>query len=366
MSYISLLIKPASGSCNMSCEYCFYCDEAQKRKQASYGTMSEATLKNVIRKGVLVATSGCTIGFQGGEPTLCGIEFFKKAVEFSKQYNKRKIPIQFTLQTNGYKITPEFCEFLKENNFLIGLSVDGTKATHNRYRHNHKGEDTYDRMLATAQLFDQYQVEYNILTVVHKETASKIQDIYQDYKKRGWKYLQFIACLDPLGEVPGKMEYSLTPQMYGAFLCQLFDLWYKDYKKGKQPYIRQFENYIGILAGYLPESCEQRGICGIQHVVEADGSVYPCDFFVLDQYRIGNFNENSMVQIQENCEKIEFIKSSINHSQECETCKWFTLCRGGCKRNRNDAGENYFCEGYKKFFQECFDRMEEIKKDITR
>lgn len=364
MPPVNLLLKPASGLCNMQCDYCFYCDEAEKRKQASYGLMSEETLSNVIRKSVLYAEGSLTIAFQGGEPTLCGIKFFENVIKYVSYYNRNNIAIHYALQTNGYGITKEWCEFFVKHGFLVGLSVDGTRQIHNLYRHNKKGEGSYDRVIKAAELFDQYDVEYNILTVIHKKTAQNIEEIYKEYKRRGFHYLQFITCLDPLGEERGKKEYSLLPKDYGNFLITLFRLWYRDYKKGCQPFIRQFDNYVSMLAGYPPESCEQRGVCGIQNVVEADGSVYPCDFYALDDYCLGNLNQISMSRIQKKREEIGFIERSMNHSEECRACKWFQICRGGCYRSREGEKDNYFCEGYQMFFEACYPQLEDIVKDI--
>lgn len=364
MPPISLLIKPASSLCNMKCDYCFYIDESEKRNKSSYGLMTDKTLKNIIRKGVLYAEGACTIAFQGGEPTLSGLEFFNNMINYVKQYNKNNAKISFTIQTNGYALTEEWCEFLSKHNFLVGLSVDGTEKIHDLYRHTPDGKGTYQRILKTVELFNQYHIDYNILTVVHKEVAENITDIYRDYKKRGWKYLQFIACLDPLNEKRGDKEFSLLPETYGEFLIQLFELWYQDYLGGNQPYIRQFENYIGIQMGYIPESCEQRGVCSIQHVVEADGSVYPCDFYVLDNYNLGNLNQISMKHIQSKCEELNFIQRSVSVPKHCLDCRWKTLCRGGCYRNRDGLTHNYFCKSYKMFFETCHKRINKIVKDL--
>ena len=368
MPPVNLLIKPASGMCNMRCKYCFYYDETEKRQQASYGLMLEKTLKNVIRKTVLVASGSATIAFQGGEPTLCGLPFFKKVVEFVNHYNRNHIHIEYALQTNGYGITQEWCRFFAKNHFLIGISVDGLKEIHDEYRHSSKSfGPTYDRIMETIDMFDRFGVEYNILTVVHRKVARNIKEIYRDYRRRGWNYMQFITCLDPLGEERGKEEYSLLPKDYGQFLIDLFDLWYEDLKKGDQPYIRQFDNYVAMALGYWPESCEQRGTCGIQNVVEADGSVYPCDFYVLDDYCLGNLNDMSLQAIYDKREEIGFISRSQNHPEECKACPWFKLCRGGCYRSRvTEHGDakcwNYFCEGYKMFFEACYERLLEAAK----
>lgn len=365
MPPISVMIKPSSGMCNMRCDYCFYCDEAQKRTQESYGFMTEETLKNVIRRTMLRAEKFVSYAYQGGEPTLRGLTFFQKAMEYQKQYNKRGIQVMNALQTNGYAIDEDWCRFFKENRFLIGISVDGTEWIHDTYRHDKSGGPTYQRVMRAIELLDRYKVDYNILTVVNKTVAANIKEIYDFYRTKGWHYQQYIACLEPLGEPRGAAEYALTPRQYGEFLITLFDLWYEDWKKGKQPNIRRFENYVGILAGYQPEACEQQGMCGIQNVVEADGSVYPCDFYMLDEYRLGNLNENQMNEIDEKRLEIGFWERSTRLTEACRDCEYYSVCRGGCQRNREydeqvGAYRNYFCESYRMFFDACLERMQEI------
>ena len=366
MPAISVMIKPASGLCNMRCDYCFYYDEQSKREHASFGMMSETTLKNVIRRTLLHAEGVYSLAFQGGEPTLCGLDFFKKVMEYIKQYNRNHVQIQLALQTNGYGITEEWAVFFAENHFLIGLSCDGTAAIHNTYRHPNDKGNSYTRLEQTAALFDKHHVDYNILTVVHKDTAEHIEEIYHNFYKKGWRYLQFITCLDPLGEPRGMQPWSLLPETYGMFLCKLFDLWYKDYKKGDAPFIRQFENYVGILLGMEPESCEQRGFCQGQLIVEADGSVYPCDFYVLDEYRMGNFNTDRLDVVEVKRNTNNFQGRSRIHAEKCRRCKWFFICRSGCYRSRIEPGINYFCEGFQMFFEHCFDRLEGIAKEAAK
>ena len=369
MPPISVLIKPSSGMCNMKCDYCFYCDEMKKRRRESYGFMTEQTLKNVIRKTMFHAEGMISYAYQGGEPTLRGIAFYEKAMEYQRHYNKCGIRVNNAMQTNGYLIDDEWCKFFRENHFLIGLSVDGTKQIHDLYRHGRRGEPTFDRIKKAAELMDQYGVDYNILTVVTQKTAGHAAEIYNYYKEQGWKYQQYIACLDPLGEDRGKTPYALNPEQYGMFLTELFNLWYEDWKKGEQPYIRQFENYIGILLGYQPESCEQRGSCGIQNVVEADGSVYPCDFYALDEYKLGNFNCNRLEEIDKKRKEIAFVEQSQIVAENCKNCKFYKICKGGCRRNKdfnamNGEYENYFCKSYRIFFDICLERMIQIVEII--
>ena len=285
--------------------------------------------------------------------------------------NTKKIPISYSLQTNGYCLEEEWAEFFAEHKFLVGVSLDGVKATHDSQRLTAKGEGSFAGVMKTIELFNKHKVEYNILTVVNQKVASEIAKIYEFYKKQGWHYQQYIACLDPLEEAHGENEYALEPKQYGRFLIELFELWYADWKNGTQPYIRQFENYVGILLGYQPEACDQRGICGIQNVVEADGSVYPCDFYMLDEYRLGNFNANQMEEINAKRKEIGFIERSLQLKESCKSCPYFTICRGGCQRNRDydqvsGMYENYFCKSYEMFFDACLPKMKEMAETLKR
>lgn len=362
MRSISIMVKPASGNCNMHCDYCFYYDEMQNREQTSYGMMSRDTMKQVIRRTLMHTEQYYSLAFQGGEPTLCGIDFFKDVLSFIRLYNVNNAEIHLALQTNGYAINEEWAKFFADNHFLIGLSVDGLPELHRAFRHGNDGGDSYDHITRTAELFDQYGVEYNILTVVHRETTKHAKEIYETYKQRGWKWLQFINCLDPLGEEPGSRPYSLRPEDYAVFLKDLFACWYRDFKKGEQPYIRMFDNYIGAYLGYMPEACDQRGECGVSYVVEADGGVYPCDFYVLDDYLLGNFRRDIPDAIDRKRKEICFVERSRKIPEECRKCKYGALCRNGCYRTREvqKDGKNYFCSAYKEFFDAYWPQIREI------
>ncbi len=368
MPSLSVMIKPASGQCNMACSYCFYCDEAKKREQGSFGMMSEQTLRNVIRKTMLNAEGSITYAFQGGEPSLRGLDFFQKVIEFEQKYNHNGIRVFNAFQTNGLLLDEAWCRFFAEHGFLVGLSLDGTKATHDRFRKDLGNQPTYDRVAQAAALMDRFGVEYNILTVVNSEVATHIDEIYADYKQRGWRYQQYIACLDPLEEERGLNPWSLTPEVYGRFLSRLFDLWYEDWKQGQQPYIRSFENYIAILLGYQPESCEQNGRCTAQCVVEADGSVYPCDFYVLEQWKLGNFNTDRFDAIHRSDKIGAFVERSYELDPKCPDCEFYKLCRGGCQRQRDHKPQgfyaNYFCEAYRIFFRRSMTRMLKIAESL--
>lgn len=370
MPPLSILIKPVSGLCNMKCDYCFYCDEAGKRSQRDYGFMTEGTLKNVIRKTILQAEGSITYAFQGGEPTLRGLDFFRRAIAYQKQYNKNNITVMNGFQTNGYLLDDDWCRFFREHGFLVGISLDGTETLHNAYRHSWEGAGTYGRVLKSIHLLEKYGIDFNILTVVTGQTAEHIEEIYRSYAEHGWGYQQYILCLDPLGEPHGNRLYGITPEQYGRFLITLFRLWYGDWEKNRQPYIRQFENYIAILLGYQPEACDQRGTCSIQTVVEADGSVYPCDFYVLDDYKLGNLNTQRLGEIHSHSKGAGFVERSKRLAEDCISCKYYRICRGGCQRSRDyiegtGLYRNYFCESYRMFFDECLGKMEFVAETIS-
>ena len=366
MPALSLLIKPASGNCNMRCRYCFYADELDNREIRSYGKMSVDTMRTIVDKAMEYGDYECTIAFQGGEPTLAGLDFYRDLVAYVTAHeNPKKLKIHYALQTNGYLINEEWAAFLGENHFLVGVSLDGLKEIHDRYRLDAAGKGTYQRVISAIRLLEKHQVEYNILTVVTAATARNGQKIYNYFKKNHFGYQQYIECLDPIGEEPGQHEYSLTPEKYGEFLKSMFDAWYLDMRSGTYVYNRYFENLMMIMAGQQPESCNMRGVCGKQWVFEADGSVYPCDFYALDQWRLGNIQENSFEEMDEKRDELGFIQWSMRQQEDCQKCRWFGLCRNGCRRNREPVtaehtNRNYFCKSYQMFFEYAYPRLTEI------
>ena len=372
MPALSLLIKPASGSCNMRCRYCFYADEQDKREVYSYGRMTVDTMKSIVEKAMEYADHDCTIAFQGGEPTLIGLEFYQELVEYVAAHkNPKHLRIHYALQTNGYLMDERWAEFFAKHHFLIGVSLDGTREVHDRYRVDAEGKGTYQKVLAAIRLLEAYQVEYNILTVVNAASARNAQKIYNFFKKTGIRYQQYIECLDPIGEVPGQHEYSLTPARYEHFLKSIFDAWYLDMKSGTYVYNRYFENLMMILDGQRPESCSMNGRCGRQWLIEADGSTYPCDFYALDEWRLGNINQDSFEQMDEKREALGFVQWSRQIPEQCKNCKWFGLCRNGCRRNREPVTAdctqvNYFCPAYQGFFEYAYPRLVEIYRMYVR
>lgn len=370
MPSISMLIKPASSICNMKCRYCFYHDEAANRSVASYGIMKADTADAIIRRAMNEATLSVTFAFQGGEPTAAGLDYFERFCELVKGYNKNNLKVVYSIQTNGiYLNGGKWAEFFKKNDFLVGLSFDGLRECHDLNRVDTSGKGTAARVLANADLLDKYKVEYNILTVVNASTARRIVKIYNFYKKRGWRYLQFIPCLDPL-EDGGDNSFQLSAESWLRYNKTLFDLWYPDYRSdildGCLPIsIRHFDDYLRTVYGIRPEACGTTGICAIQNVIEADGSVYPCDFMATDEYKLGNIKTESFRELFESNRAQDFIRTSCIHSEKCRQCRWYGICVGGCARMKHD-NQYIYCEANKAFYDYTYERITELSKLIIR
>ena len=361
MSNIGMLIKPASSLCNMRCTYCFYADVVSNRSTKCYGIMSPDTQKLLIQKAFDSADEFCSFAFQGGEPTLAGIDFYKRQIFLETQYNKRSIPVAHSIQTNGLAIDDEWAKFLSENNFLVGISLDGPKKIHDSLRIDTAGNGTFDRVMNAISLLERYGVEYNILTVVSKKVAIYPKEVYTFFKEYNFKYIQFIECLDPFDGNTG--EYSLTPEVYCRFLKRIFDEYYNDFRRGNYVSIRSFDNYVNMLRGIPPEACGMNGMCNPYPLIEANGNIYPCDFYVIDKYLVGNIHTHGLNIVNSSDIAKNFALDSAYIAPECRRCKWYKLCRGGCRRCREPFANgkpslNKFCSAYKEFFEYAYPRME--------
>lgn len=356
MPPVNVLIKPASSACNMRCAYCFYRDVAGNREHAFEGMLSLEQMEQIIAAAVEYAEGICSFAFQGGEPTLAGLDFFRQVVALEEKYRRPGLQIRNAIQTNGFCIDEEWVEFLGKNDFLVGLSLDGPAELHDLNRRDNQGKRTHDRIMKTVRLFEKHKVEYNILCVVTGKNAKSIQRIYQFYKKQNFKWLQFIPCLEPLEQERGEESYHLSVRNYGDFLIRIFDLWYQDLQKGEYVSIRHLDNWLAILLGEPPESCDMIGHCSVQFVIEGDGGVYPCDFYVLDQWRLGTVGEQSFAELAQSDTAKRFIQTSLAVPEKCRACLAYRVCRNGCRRNRLEVGgmasENYYCDAYRRFFTE--------------
>jgi len=364
-----VMIKPSSSNCNMRCNYCFYHDISNKRAKKSYGFMDVDLLEVIVQKAITETQEEVTFAFQGGEPTLVGLDYFKRLIQYEQKYNQKNLKINHAIQTNGVLIDQEWARFLAKNHFLVGISLDGPKSIHDFFRLDQKGMGTYQRIIDGIENLKKYQVDFNILSVVTSQLARHAHQVYRFFQKKGFKYIQFIPCLFPLKESPGQYSYSLTPERYGNFLKTLFDLWYHDVINHDIVSIRYFDNLLQMMLGYPPESCDMVGHCACQFIIEANGGVYPCDFYVIDQWYLGNIKEQSFSQFFNSPLAQQFIRSSAYNDTACRECSWFRICRGGCRRWQEPFIEgkpriNYLCPAYRDFFAYTIERFKEIVEKI--
>ena len=346
MPPISLMLKPVSSSCNMKCKYCFYHSLAEYREQADYGNMSDKILELAIKKAFDYASGDRVyLAFHGGEPLLRGIEFYRKAIEYINKYNRKNSEFIVAFQTNGLPIDDEWCEFFKENHCLVGISLDGDRAA-NRYRVDNDGNETFDRVLDALDSLQYYEVDFNVLTVATKHVAKNIKAVYEFLTSRGYKYLQFTPCLKPF-EKEATDDIYMNGEEYGEYLIELTRLYFDDYINHNYVSVRQIDNFVRLVNKYPAFQCGMNGNCSYQFVIEADGTVFPCDFYCVDQYRLGNIGYDEFENMQKGKIQTDFVTSSTIVEEKCKMCKYYALCRNGCKRERPDIDK---CTAYNKYF----------------
>lgn len=360
MKTVSVLLKPASGRCNLRCKYCFYEDVSELRQEPDLGFMSEATAEQLISQAAAHAQERISFAFQGGEPMLRGLPFFETFVALERRYLPSHLLVEHSIQTNGTLVNDEWARFFRDNHFLVGLSLDGTKDLHDGNRIDHFGKGTWNTVTRSLKLLQTWEVPVNLLCVITGAAARRGQAVYQNLKKLGARYLQFIPCLDPLEEERGNRPFSLSPERYGHFLCTVFDLWYQDWERGDYTSIRLFDDYVHLLAGQPAGTCATAGTCGRYFVVEGDGSVYPCDFFVLDSWRMGKLGMQTFAELADSERALRFCTEGRGTPRQCANCQWLPLCNGGCRRDWIGMDRNYHCTALRTFFAYAYPRLRQM------
>ena len=365
MPPVSLMIKPASSNCNLRCKYCFYHDLASCREMPSHGMMTLSTLEDILKKAFEFADGSMVmISFQGGEPLLAGKDFFRGFASMLPRLNTKRSAVHVGVQTNGTLIDEEWCDIFLKNRYLVGLSLDGDAVT-NVLRIDAKGEDTFDRVYSAAKMLQAKKVDFNILTVITKPVVDNISRVYSFFRKNKFKHLQFIPCLKPLGmpkadtpesfyengdEAENMMnaeDFHINAEDYEIFLKKAFSLYTRDYIDGRYTSIRLFDNFVRLAHSQRAEQCGMNGHCTHQYVIEADGEVYPCDFYCTDEYSLGNILDTDFAKLERSPKAIKFIEESLGIEEKCKECNYYRLCKNGCKRERIDLDK---CTAYKNFF----------------
>lgn len=327
---LSVLIKPASALCNLRCKYCFYMDESKNRAVPSHNVMQLEYVDILVDRIVeyLDGSGIANISFQGGEPTIAKVEYFNYFISKMKKYPN--IETHYSIQTNATLLDDDFIKLFKENNFLVGVSLDGYKQNMDSFRFGPNINSVYEKVMESINLLKKHHVDFNILTVVTRDLAKHPKQLFDFYLSNNFEYVQLIPCLPSFAEEDDGM--SLRPQDYTAFYNEFFKAWINKYKKGNYINVNLFENIAGLIQGYYPYQCGMLGKCISQYVIESNGDVYPCDFYCLDEYLMGNIKDKSFKQLSISDGSKQLLKTSNCEKKICETCKYRNMCHGGCQR----------------------------------
>lgn len=376
-----LMAKPAGPACNLACTYCFY---LSRWDQGGVKGMDDARLEAYVRD-YLAAHPGpeVTFAWQGGEPTLLGLDFFRRAVALQQAHRPPGKLVQNAIQTNGLLLDEEWCRFLAQERFLVGLSCDGPPELHDRRRVDRGGKGTAQRVLAAAALLRRNKVEFNLLCVVGAHNVDRPRQVYRFLSRLGTPFLQFIPLVErrrpasagvhdyagPPGQDPAAEldPVSVTPEGWGGFLCAVFDEWVQ--ADVGTVFVRDFDNWLGMWTGLPSSLCIHAETCGDALVVEADGSVYSCDHYVYPQHRLGRLGEEPLAAMVEGPRQRAFGDDKRDGlPAACRSCRWLKLCHGGCPKHRFPAAAGqppapHLCAGWMEFFAHAapaFERMVEL------
>jgi len=356
-----LLIKPVGADCNLRCDYCFYLRAEDLYPQRGRHVMADTVLETMIAGLMRQRFLQSVFAWQGGEPTLAGVDFFRRVVALEEQHGVAGQEVANSLQTNGLLIDAEWCRLFHDYKFLVGLSVDGPREIHDAIRHTAGGKGTWDKALDAARLMDQHQVSYNILCVIHAGNVGQGADLVRWFVREGFPYLQFIPCLEP------GLHHSVPPDAYGDFLCDAFDYWCKD-GLGKVS-IRDFDALLASALGEPPQLCTFGRKCNHYVVIEHTGDVYPCDFFVFEEWKLGNVMDAPLETFFES-EKYKRFAQQKYSVPACRGCQWRSLCYGGCQKDRRCAPSlahpSPFCAAYKRFFKHATPKLKVLAKKAQR
>lgn len=326
---ISVLIKPASSSCNLRCSYCFYADVSESREVRNHGNMSPETIDCLTARidEALEHEGTANISFQGGEPTVAGLDYFRSFTQSMARFPN--IMVNYSIQTNGTLLDKEWAQFFHDHHFLVGVSLDGYQTNMDRFRYDAKKKGVYYRVLAGIDELKKADVEFNILTVVTSELAAHPKALFEFYRSHKFNYVQLIPCLPGLYESD---DMALTPERYSSFYIQFFRVWREAWMRGTHISVNLFDNLAGMLGGELPYQCGMIGKCFVQYVIESNGDVYPCDFYCLDEYCLGNLKDRSFREMSESAQADSFLAGSACTKKPCESCPYLNFCHGGCRR----------------------------------
>ncbi len=381
-----VMTKPVSSMCNLSCRYCYYLEKAnlyRNEDKAGRFTMSEDLLERFIRDYIESQTMPQVLfSWHGGEALMRPLSFYKRVVELQKRY-ARGVQIDNSIQTNGTLLTDEWCEFFRENGWLVGVSIDGPQEFHDEYRRNKMGQPSFRKVMQGINLLNKHGVEWNALAVVNDFNADYPLDFYNFFKEIDCRYIQFTPIVERLyphkdgrhlaspmdnGKV-SLADFSVSPEQWGEFLVTLFDEWVKE-DVGKY-FIQLFDATLANWVGQQPGVCTMARTCGHAGVMEYNGDVYSCDHFVFPEYKLGNIRTHTLVEMMYGERQQQFgMDKYVKLPAQCKNCEFLFACNGECPKNRfaftadGEPGLNYLCSGYKRYFRHVAPYMDFMKQEL--
>ena len=377
-----VMLKPAGARCNLRCRYCYYLEKDHLYAGNDAHFMSERLLEKFIADYMQAQTTPEVLfTWHGGEALLRPIAFYERALQLQRRYARGRQVVN-SIQTNGTLLTPEWCEFLRENGFLVGISIDGPRDVHDAYRRTSADGPSFDRVMQGLQLLKDHHVEWNALAVVNNLNVVQPREFYRFFKDIGCQYLQFAPIVerivsrdDGLTLAPGMQEggrltsHSITPSQWGRFLCDLFDEWVV--ADVGSIFVQIFDATLANWVGVTPGICSLSAHCGHAAVMEHNGDVYSCDHFVYPEYRLGNLNEKTITEMVYSPQQQRFAQmKTAMLPRQCRECPFLFACHGECPKNRflrdkyGNAGLNYLCEGYRQFFSHVTPHMNFMRREL--
>lgn len=380
-----VMLKPIGSKCNLDCDYCYYLEKANLYKNEEKAhVMSEKLLENFVKQYIESQTMPqIMFTWHGGETLMRPLSFYKKAVELQKKYGRGR-QIENSLQTNGTLLNDDWCKFFKENNFLIGISIDGPQEFHDEYRRDKMGRPSFHKVMKGIRVLQKHGVEYNVMAVVNDYNSEYPIEFYRFFKEIGAQFIQFTPIVERLRQTDSPLKlataeddsqtaklahYSISPEKWGSFLCAVFDEWIKE--DVGRIFVQIFDSTLANWVGEQPGLCTMAKTCGHAGVMEFNGDVYSCDHFVFPEYYLGNINVSPLASMMYSERQLKFGNDKFDRlPKQCRECEFLFACYGECPKNRfvNDKygnpGLNYLCEGYYTFFKHVAPYMDFMKGEL--
>ena len=378
-----IMTKPVGAICNLACDYCYYLEKSKLYQESPKHIMSDELLEKFIKEYIESQTMPQVLfTWHGGETLMRPLSFYQKVMELQRKYARGRT-IDNCIQTNGTLLNDEWCRFFHDNNWLVGVSIDGPQEFHDEYRKNKQGKPSFMKVMQGINLLNKHRVEWNALAVFNDFNADYPLDFYHFFKEIGCRYIQFTPIVERIfrhddgrhlaaveeGDNEKLADFSVTPEQWGNFLCTIFDEWVKN--DVGEYFIQLFDATLANWVGEQPGVCSLAKTCGHAGVMEFNGDVYSCDHFVFPQYKLGNIYSKTLVEMMYSDKQQQFGRNKFDSlPSQCKECQYLFACNGECPKNRfcktasGEPGLNYLCKGYYQYFDHVAPYMDFMKKEL--